>query len=282
MVRRIPSQVHKQASRLLQAEYITEKPRWFQAVLDHPPLPLPARATPPRSEHDLPPVRGSRPKVKRTPGPRVLPIFYLEDEIRRNFFRDHPFEAFRPVSLTEGATLEDAHPIRGLQWTRLRQRGRNPSSEDCIRFTLNLHEHHQVPLSKAYGMAVSQFRALRSEQHIATQVAALEGEVHGTVFGPTQTESGFDKETEALGTWKKREENDLGAIAARKRWRAIIQREGGPGDWTKGEQYTRLWKEGVRPNYSSVVTAPEITPEGLSVQETLSDFMDIVDRKRAA
>jgi small subunit ribosomal protein S23 len=56
----------------------------------------------------------------------------VEDDIRRQFFRDHPFEAFRPRTLTEAGTVENEHPIGGLKWTRLNQRGRNPSSEEYV------------------------------------------------------------------------------------------------------------------------------------------------------
>jgi small subunit ribosomal protein S23 len=125
MVRRIASQVHKQAARLMRANYIKNEPVWFKAVLEHPPLPLPPRAPPVREDCRLPSSRKMR-KPKTEP----LPIFYLEDKVRRQFFRDHPFEAFRPVSIVEGREVEDEHPIRGTDWTRLAQRGLNPSPEE--------------------------------------------------------------------------------------------------------------------------------------------------------
>jgi small subunit ribosomal protein S23 len=125
MVRRIASQVHKQAARLMRANYIKNEPVWFQAVLEHPPLPLPPRA-PPVREDTLLPSNGKGRKPKTEP----LPIVYLEDSVRRQFFRDHPFEAFRPLSIVEGREVEDEHPVRGEEWTRLAQRGLNPSPEE--------------------------------------------------------------------------------------------------------------------------------------------------------
>lgn len=59
-----------------------------------------------------------------------MPIVYLEDKVRQRFFQDHPFEAFRPRTLVEQREIEAEHPIRGTEWKRLRQRGRNPSSEE--------------------------------------------------------------------------------------------------------------------------------------------------------
>jgi len=251
MVRRVATQVHKQASRLLRGEYLKARPAWFQAVLDHPPLPLPARAPPARIGDDRPKKASSL----RPQDPKVLPIIYIEDEIRRQFFRDHPFEAFRPTALTEGGAIRDEHPIRGKAWIRLRQRGRNPSPEDCILFVVNLHKYHDYSLNQAYITAVAQFRSLRSEHHIATLVGATEAEQHGAQFGLTQTEIIFNKETEALETWAKKREADISAAANRKRWRAIIERHGPISEFTKGREYVRLWKEGVRPDYSPVLTA---------------------------
>jgi small subunit ribosomal protein S23 len=120
----------------------------------------------------------------------------------------------------------------------------------AIRFAVNLHTAHNMPLSKAYAFAVAQFRALRGEAQIAASVAAAEAESYGGKFGLTEVERTFEKEEEALQTWQRAQEMDEGALAARKRWRAIVERTTGTGEWSRGEQYTRLWKEGVRPNYA--------------------------------
>lgn len=139
MVRRIASQVHKQVSRLTRAGFIKTPPVWYEAVLDHPPLPLPPREPPSRTSYDSSPSSPSSNQAfastatKKTQGSRPLPITYVEDEIRRQFFRDHPFEAFRPRTLTEAGAIENEHPIGGLKWTRLNQRGRNPSPEEYVR-----------------------------------------------------------------------------------------------------------------------------------------------------
>ena len=129
MVRRIASQVHKQASRLTRAGFLKTPPVWYEAVLEHPPLPLPPREPPVRTSYDSAPPKQTF-AAKKTPGPRPIPVNYIEDDIRRQFFRDHPFEAFRARNITEAGAIEEEHPINGLQWTRLNQRGRNPSPEE--------------------------------------------------------------------------------------------------------------------------------------------------------
>jgi small subunit ribosomal protein S23 len=132
MPRRIASQVHQQASRLLRSNYLQQEPAWYKAVLENPPLPLPPRKALARTQYDLPP--SNRAKLKPH-GHRPLPIFYVEDDVRRQFFRDHPFEAWRPMTLVEGGRVADEHPIQGATWTRLSQRGRNPSADECVRFS---------------------------------------------------------------------------------------------------------------------------------------------------
>jgi small subunit ribosomal protein S23 len=122
MVRRIASQVHQQVSRLLRANYLRKEPVWYQAVLDNPPITLPPKAPPPRTDYDK---RATSDKKLNKYSTRPLPIYYIEDDIRRQFFIDHPFEAFRPTTLVEGDRIEDPHSMTGKSWTRLRQRGRN-------------------------------------------------------------------------------------------------------------------------------------------------------------
>lgn len=134
MAKRVATQVHQQASRLLRENYLKKEPAWYRAVLEHPPLPLPAKAPPPRSEYDIPSdpsaIHSPTTKNSKAYSPRPLPIHYVEDELRRQFFSDHPFEAFRATSIVESAEIEAEHPIRGKEWTRLIQRGRNPSPEE--------------------------------------------------------------------------------------------------------------------------------------------------------
>lgn len=137
MVRRFANQVHKQVSRLMIPEYVGRPPKWFQAVLENPPLPLPPRAPPPRSAYDLPPSQNdsagsASSRYGKALNQKSQPIVYVEDELRKQFFKDHPFEAFRAKSLVEDGVVEPEHPVRGKDWTRLRQRGRNPSPEEYV------------------------------------------------------------------------------------------------------------------------------------------------------
>ncbi|KAF8913048.1 mitochondrial ribosomal protein S25-domain-containing protein [Gymnopilus junonius] len=257
--RRIASQVHQQVSRLLRANYLRKEPVWYQAVLENPPLTLPPKAPPSRTAYD------QKPQSFTKHSTRPLPIYYLEDDIRRQFFLDHPFETFRPTTLVEADRIEDPHPIDGDKWTRLGQRGRNPTPEDAVRFTLNLYQYHGLTLSQAYAKAIAQFRALRSEHHIATTFAVMEAEQLGSTFGNSEIENAFQREKRSLATWDRKEELDEGALAARKRWKAIVERQHGKGEWSKGVEYVKLWQEGSRPNYIPAISTSEEGPTSESM-----------------
>lgn len=68
-------------------------------------------------------------KHLREKKPRVEPIVYEEDRVRRRFFADFPFEALRPTSLVEGRELGEEDEVKGREWTRLDQRGHYPTVE---------------------------------------------------------------------------------------------------------------------------------------------------------
>ncbi|EJD51783.1 hypothetical protein AURDEDRAFT_111393 [Auricularia subglabra TFB-10046 SS5] len=270
MPRRFAVQVHKTAGRLLQAKHIAQTPAWYEVVLQHPPIPLPPRAPAPRTHFDAPPETGKLEHAKRMGTPKVkpLPVYYLEDEIRRQFFRDHPFEAFRPRILSEKGAIDDEHPIRGTEWTRLRQRGLNATPEDCVQFALNLHAAHGLSLSEAYELAVTQFRALQSERHIAKATARLEALTYGASFGPSAVEESFQREEANMRTWDLENELDSGALAARKRWKMIIDRKR-DAEWKKGEHYVSLWQAGQLPDY-----VPDSAKIGMQYNANMANALD--------
>lgn len=134
---------------------------------------------------------------------------------------------------------------------------------------MSLHEHHGLSLSQAYATSVTQFRALRSEHHIATRIATAEAEAYGAEFGMTEIEKGFLKEEEHLKSWETSTALGQESLEARKRWKAVVDRKGNVGAWTRGEQYVRLWREGIRPNYVLSLS------ETVRAQEKSGDFMEL-------
>lgn len=138
-MRKIASTVPSSVSRLLQSTLLQTPPTWYQPLLSHPPPVLPPRQSVnrPLSNNDLPSSvarahdsRSHQMKHLKGTKPRPKAIVYEEDRIRRQFFKDFPFEALRPVSLVEGTRVEEGHPISGENWTSLAQRGAYPTVEE--------------------------------------------------------------------------------------------------------------------------------------------------------
>lgn len=78
--------------------------------------------------------RRKPPRPAGTRHPRPREIVFPEDEVRRLFFLDHPFEAYRPVSLVEGEKVSAPRGPTSLAWTDLAQRSTVPSAEESVPF----------------------------------------------------------------------------------------------------------------------------------------------------
>lgn len=85
-----------------------------------------------------------------------------------------------------------------------------------------------------------------------------------------------------MNSWSRHKQRASAHDASHKKWRAVAKREGPEMPWSSGQEYVRMWKEGVRPTYIPVVTEPEITPEGLQAvaaeeARNRDDFMGLVN-----
>lgn len=151
MPRRIPIQVTQTVSRLLEGGYVKQPPAWYEPTLRHPPAAVPPRHNRERPDSDLPralqsgardamlqagrPRMNTKKKIRaQLPPLRPQPIVYDADRIRRQFFRDHPWEAKRAATLVEmdytlAANPEPQIPEGAMpelhHWSRL-----NPSVEE--------------------------------------------------------------------------------------------------------------------------------------------------------
>lgn len=115
---------------MMRGQLIKQEPVWYRAVIDNPPLSLPPKSPPARTAYDKKPTAEAQKAYPKNPRP--LPIYYIEDDLRRQFFRDHPFEAFRPSTLVEADKIHAERKVDKHEWTRLRQWGRNPSPEEYV------------------------------------------------------------------------------------------------------------------------------------------------------
>ncbi|KAI8967955.1 mitochondrial ribosomal protein S25 [Mycotypha africana] len=134
-----PQIIARHVNNLLKANLLKEPPVWLSAVQAYPPGPSIVRAKNPEVnvsgqteiEQQLfskpPPKQRIRYSSKhvRTRAPKPLPIIYPEDRLRRQFYRDHPFELSRPKVL-----VEDEHGINRTDFSKLLLDGMHPSQID--------------------------------------------------------------------------------------------------------------------------------------------------------
>lgn len=117
----------------------------------------------------------------------------------------------------------------------------------AIRFTMNLHTAHSLPLTHAYQAAVLQYRALRANHKTMSRFAVLEAESYGATFTPGELERGYNLENSALDTWDPTAMRDLSVLRARKKWRPVVDKT--PEQFTGGHEYAQAYEQGVVPTY---------------------------------
>ncbi|KAN0060635.1 mitochondrial ribosomal small subunit component [Thecaphora frezii] len=309
MPRRLPTQVPQTVSRLLDAGFLKKPPVWFEAVNNHPPAPTPPRYPIARPDEDLPvslrstrqpaapsaassssvrtavvdaspakhhhrDINNSKKKV-RALGPKLAPkpILYDEDKLRQQFFRDHPWEAYRPKTLVEMSDKIGSEPRFSGDPKRLRSYGHNPSVEDFIACTLAAHRQGGLSLSQAYHNTLSSFYAIKAEQEHARRYAILEAKYYGANLGRSETQRGFEKEEKALESWAAWASGDLQAANAPEAATAEAQQAKAPrvkrtdDTFTAGEQYleaAKAFREG-RLNLSGLDTGAAATSSSTPV-----------------
>lgn len=136
---------------------IKKLPQWVDVVRDIPPSEALVRN--PTPQHQLvrqrlkthpdsskPQVvfevqdKGRKPK-KASRMFRPVQLKYEEDELRQEFFRDHPWELARPRVILE-TTGKD---FENCDWSRLRQPGRRVDGERCVAYAMSNYAY-VVPL----------------------------------------------------------------------------------------------------------------------------------------
>lgn len=108
----------------------------------------------------------------------------------------------------------------------------------------------------------------------------MEAEYLGATFVRGEIEHAFEKEKRALATWEKLADLNEGELAARKRWKVIAERHEGMLGWSKGQEYVRLWKAGIKPNYSPALTKPVVEVESEDADAAVGiDYMNLKGKK---
>ncbi|PWY93690.1 37S ribosomal protein Rsm25 [Aspergillus sclerotioniger CBS 115572] len=197
------------------ASKTTDSSSWIDVLHDIPPAQVLVRNRP--QQHQL-----VRQRLKTIPGAskpqavfevqekRIKPkkasrmfmpveIKYEEDQLRKEFFRDHPWELARPRIVLE----KSGKDFERYNWSRLQQPGKNLDGESVVQRQLwLLNNIPDMTKSAAYDIARREFYRLRLQQDIERRVAAEEAEATGAVFGPTRLEVGMDLENKEFERWK--------------------------------------------------------------------------------
>lgn len=116
-----PARVYQTATRLLESKSIIDPPPWYTTIGSVPPGEILTRIQP--TQH-----RELKPHPKaRKPSKLFRPQFleYEEDQLRKEFYKDHPWELARPRIILEN----DGKDARGLNWSVLRQKGKSLNGE---------------------------------------------------------------------------------------------------------------------------------------------------------
>ena len=264
-MRRIPGQIPETVGRLLGAGHIRRAPTWFAPVLANPPPVI----APLRQKHVPPPPTGRQAKGSfRTPRLRIANIHYEQDEIRKRFFIDFPFEAMRPTSLLEMRHVREDDGVSGEEWVALEQRGAYPTVEECVfssplslsythpstvDFTVHLKNNAGLSKSQAYTKATGEFVYLRGQHEMATLAAEMEARHWGAEFKESPFERYNRLQRKALDEHvaanKKRDQ--LAASAStrvrwvspkKRRWTTHVPEGALPADdFSGGRRYVERW-----------------------------------------
>ena len=112
-----PLRVHHTAVAQFKAKWTESLPMWHQTVRDIPPA-----QTLTRPVLRIPKTRHGR---KASQLFKPLPITYPEDQLRSDFFGDHPWELARPRLIVE----DSGNDAKGYDWSKIVQPGKQLDGE---------------------------------------------------------------------------------------------------------------------------------------------------------
>ncbi|KAJ5320320.1 hypothetical protein N7508_000603 [Penicillium antarcticum] len=189
-------------------------PQWVDVVGDIPPAETLVRTRPPQHQlvqQRLKTITGTtKPQVvfqvqekrrkPKKPSRTFMPVElkYEEDQLRTEFFRDHPWELARPRVLLESTGKDFEH----YDWSRIEQPGKRLDGESVVQRQLwLLNNVPDISKSTAYDIARREFYRLRLKEDIQRRVAAEEAAAYGAEFGPSYMDIGMQQESEQYDKW---------------------------------------------------------------------------------
>ena len=221
-----PLRVRRRALANLETRRTATRPIWLDIIGDIPPSQIFIRSQPqahplpqlrerraesilpptfslqdtyvePRSQHEKRPYKQSR-KARKMFQP--VEIRYQEDELRKQFFSDHPWELARPRVVLE----RDAEEGKVVDWSRgVQQPGRPTTGEDVVQRQLHLLQTvPEITVAQAYDKARKEFYDVRRQEDIQRRIAAEEAEATGAYFGPSILQWSMQIENKQYDDWE--------------------------------------------------------------------------------
>ncbi|KAH8685534.1 mitochondrial ribosomal protein S25 [Tricladium varicosporioides] len=193
-----PARVYQTAAALLECGSIQQPPVWFKTIGSIPPSEILTRTQPPiHRDRNSRPISSKRRKPSKMFKP--LPIEYEEDQLRHEFYRDHPWELARPRIVLEN----DGKDGQKCNWAQIQQHGRQLNGESVVQRQLYLINEEGKAKTEAYDIARKEFYALRHEEEVEQRVAREEALWTGAYFGMSRLDISMQLEDKTYEGWKK-------------------------------------------------------------------------------
>ncbi|KAI1117624.1 mitochondrial ribosomal protein S25 [Nemania sp. NC0429] len=194
-----PARVYQAVTTLMNHQILkmsrVQKPVWYDVIESIPPSEMLTRPYPPQHQKHNPKTR----RPSRLFQPQRL--VYEEDALRRQFYRDHPWELARPRMVIE----MDGRDAERYDWSRgLRQPGM-PLCGECVvqRQMWMMHNVEGMTVGKAYDIVRREFYALRHQEDVERRIAKEEAMKVGAYFGMSALDVGMQLEGVQYERWKK-------------------------------------------------------------------------------
>ncbi|KAK0634943.1 mitochondrial ribosomal protein S25-domain-containing protein [Bombardia bombarda] len=201
------ARVHQTAEQFVASHIINTKgrlqspaPPWLSTVGAIPPAEILTRPYP--VQH-----KGLDPRARKPHNLfRPTKIVYPEDQLRRDFYRDHPWELARPRLVLE----LDGKDARYRDWSKgLRQPGMPLSGECVVQRQLYLMENgnsetngKRLSKERAYDIVRKEFYKLRHQEDVERRIAVEEARMVGGYFGKSDVQVGMELEDKEYESWK--------------------------------------------------------------------------------
>ncbi|KAI1807766.1 mitochondrial ribosomal protein [Daldinia bambusicola] len=196
---KLPGRVYQTVTTLLNHRIFpniqVQEPVWYKVVESIPPSEMLTRPLPP--QHKAPNPKARRPSRLFQPQELV----YEEDELRRTFYKDHPWELARPRMIIE----MDGKDAQRYDWSKGLIQPGMPLCGECVvqRQLWMMYNIPGITKEKAYDAARKEFYALRQEEEVERRIAKEEAQMVGAYFGKSFLQIGLDLEDKQYEEWKK-------------------------------------------------------------------------------